>query len=167
MTPQEIAKRFRARRAGRYKGHPAWQAKCPIHRDRIASLSITEPEAGKVRVHCFAGCDDRDVLAAVGLTLRDLFADTAWKPSAETRQRYVDQERLALLERQNGLAIMAQAVLPMERNYWAAVERNSAVEIYTLRSKLYPDEAARIRRNKRAQALIIEYGFDELWSLIP
>jgi hypothetical protein len=36
-----------------------------------------------------------------------------------------------------------------------------------LRSKLYPEEAARIHRNKEAQHLIKEYGFEELSNCLP
>lgn len=39
-------------------------AKCPAHEDRDASLSITEI-CGKVLVHCFAGCSQLDVVAAL------------------------------------------------------------------------------------------------------
>jgi len=75
MTTSEIARLFRARRSGRYKGRPSWQAKCPCHRDRMASLSITEPEPGRTKVKCFAGCDEIDVLANIGLTIGDLYAE--------------------------------------------------------------------------------------------
>lgn len=73
MTTAEIAQRFRARRAGRGK----WMARCPVHgRDRTPSLEIKEGrKPGTTIVGCYAGCEKDAVLAAVGLTLRDLFAD--------------------------------------------------------------------------------------------
>ena len=49
-------------------------ARCPAHEDRSPSLSIRE-DADKVLLHCFSGCDPEDVLAAVGLTWRDLYPD--------------------------------------------------------------------------------------------
>jgi putative DNA primase/helicase len=52
-----------------------WTARCPAHEDRHASLSLDENSAGDVLVYCHAGCKTEDVLAAVGLTLRALFAD--------------------------------------------------------------------------------------------
>jgi hypothetical protein len=50
----------------------SWVACCPAHEDKSPSLSIRE-EGDKVLVHCFAGCDVADVVAAVGLSLDDLF----------------------------------------------------------------------------------------------
>ena len=50
-------------------------AQCPAaaHPDRTASLSIAQGDVGAV-VFCQAGCDtDKDVLAALGMALRDLF----------------------------------------------------------------------------------------------
>ena len=52
-----------------------YQAQCPAHRDRRPSLSITEKKDGKVVLHCHAGCRTEHVLAALGLTMADLFPD--------------------------------------------------------------------------------------------
>jgi hypothetical protein len=38
-----------------------WLAKCPCHPDRTASLSLIDGHGGRLIVHCFAGCDWRDV----------------------------------------------------------------------------------------------------------
>ena len=38
---------------------------CPAHDDRAPSLSITDATGGKVLVRCHAGCDQRDVIAAL------------------------------------------------------------------------------------------------------
>ena len=53
-------------------------AHCPVHgKDRNASLEIkVGRKTGTTIVGCYAGCDKEAVLGAVGLTLRDLFADT-------------------------------------------------------------------------------------------
>ena len=49
-------------------------AQCPAHDDGNPSLSIRQRDDGNgVLVHCHAGCDHRDVLAAIGLTAGDLF----------------------------------------------------------------------------------------------
>jgi AAA domain len=47
-------------------------AQCPSHKDRKASLSLTQIE-GSVLVCCHANCATIDVLAALGLTLADLY----------------------------------------------------------------------------------------------
>jgi putative DNA primase/helicase len=60
MTAETIAKALCGRRAG-----VAWIARCPAHDDREPSLSIADARDGKVLVHCHAGCDQRDVIAAL------------------------------------------------------------------------------------------------------
>jgi Protein of unknown function (DUF3987) len=69
-TPLEnlLGKLPDARKCGK-----GWSAHCPAHDDRKASLSIAEGDDGNVLVNCHAGCDTPAVLAAVGLTLADLF----------------------------------------------------------------------------------------------
>jgi putative DNA primase/helicase len=48
---------------------------CPAHDDRNPSLSITNGDKG-VLVCCHAGCTTDDVVAALGLTMADLFDET-------------------------------------------------------------------------------------------
>jgi hypothetical protein len=56
-------------------GAGRWLARCPAHPDRCPSLSIRELDDGRLLIHDFGGCEVGDVLAAVGLTLADLFPD--------------------------------------------------------------------------------------------
>ncbi|NMA46563.1 MAG: hypothetical protein GX945_08380 [Lentisphaerae bacterium] len=56
-------------------GDNSWKARCPAHNDTTASLSITEGRDGKILLHCLAGCDYRQVLAAAGLAPKDLFPE--------------------------------------------------------------------------------------------
>src|SRR5947208_1280087 len=49
-----------------------WTACCPAHPDSTPSLSITEADDYRLLVYCHAGCDTTDVLAAVGLRMRDV-----------------------------------------------------------------------------------------------
>jgi DNA primase len=60
MTAKAIAKALGGRKAG-----AAWMARCPAHEDRAPSLSIADTRDGKVLVCCHAGCDQRDVIAAL------------------------------------------------------------------------------------------------------
>jgi DNA primase len=55
--------------------HPKWKAVCPAHEDRSPSLSIAQTDDGTILLHCFAGCGAGDVMAAIGLSLSDLFPD--------------------------------------------------------------------------------------------
>lgn len=69
MTAQELTELL----GGRWNGHSG-VAKCPAHDDRRESLVIGDGEDGRVLVHCHAGCAVEAVLAAKGLTMRDLFS---------------------------------------------------------------------------------------------
>ena len=60
MTAEAIAKALGGHRSG-----ATWMARCPVHDDRIASLSISEDKGGRVLVHCHAGCSQREVIAAL------------------------------------------------------------------------------------------------------
>ena len=45
---------------------PQYYAKCPAHDDRNASLSIKEGDARNVLIKCHAGCEFKDIVAAMG-----------------------------------------------------------------------------------------------------
>lgn len=55
------------------QGH--FLAQCPAHEDKNPSLGVDD-KGDKVMVRCYAGCHPDDVLAAIGLSLSDLFDDT-------------------------------------------------------------------------------------------
>jgi hypothetical protein len=59
--------------------------------DTDPSLSITAREGGGVKLYCFAGCPERDILAALGLGLRQLY-----QPPAVSPRRYAEAARLKL-----------------------------------------------------------------------
>lgn len=73
-------------RAGR-----GWVARCPAHDDRNPSLAVGVGQGDAVLLHCFAGCAAPTVVAAIGLTLGDLFpkslAPVAPGRSPQSRQR--------------------------------------------------------------------------------
>jgi hypothetical protein len=52
-----------------------WQARCPAHEDRRASLNVSEGEEGRALIHCFAGCSFEEVLRARGLVPTDLMPE--------------------------------------------------------------------------------------------
>jgi len=64
-----------------------WQARCPAHEDKTASLSVSGGNNGGVLIKCFAGCDTGAVVAALGLTLADLMPpnESAFKPKPSKR----------------------------------------------------------------------------------
>lgn len=90
MTAETIAKALGGRKVG-----SGWMARCPAHDDRDPSLSIRESDS-KVLVRCHAGCDQRDVIAALKerrlwdgrtpLRLRQALRDKLSSPDSNHRQ---------------------------------------------------------------------------------
>lgn len=70
MTAEE----FVARLADATSTGPGkWKARCPAHDDRRPSLTVGTGDDDRPLVRCHAGCETEQVVAALGLTLRDLF----------------------------------------------------------------------------------------------
>ncbi len=59
MTAENIAKALGGLRVGY-----GWIARCPAHNDHEPSLSVCDEHMGKVLVHCHAGCNQKQVIAA-------------------------------------------------------------------------------------------------------
>lgn len=57
-----------------------WMACCPAHEDRTPSLSVSEGSDGRVLLKCFAGCSPEAIAGAIGLQVKDLFADDTLPP---------------------------------------------------------------------------------------
>lgn len=54
------------------KSGSQWAALCPAHDDSSPSLAISEGDDGRVLLHCHAGCDTKDVVRHLGLSMADL-----------------------------------------------------------------------------------------------
>lgn len=62
-----------------------WVVTCPAHSDSHRSLKVSVGNNGKVVVKCRAGCETPAVLAAAGLTFRDLSTATATERAPRAR----------------------------------------------------------------------------------
>ena len=71
MTTTEILTRLTNVR----KSVSGWSARCPAHRDRYNSLSIGRGREGRILLHCFAGCEFNEIVAALGLRRYQLWPD--------------------------------------------------------------------------------------------
>ena len=83
MTVEQILERLPDRKST----SNGWQAKCPAHDDRKASLCIHQEPDGKVLMMCQAGCETKDILAALGLTWDDLFPEKSRSAPSQPGQR--------------------------------------------------------------------------------
>lgn len=77
------------------KSSRGWVARCPAHDDRRPSLSVAVGDDGRVLVYCHAGCTPEAMVAALGLTMRELMPEghrtrgREWKASHVGRVRRV------------------------------------------------------------------------------
>jgi len=151
MSPDEVLARFRNPRRNRR----GWTAKCPAHDDRANSLSVAIGDDGRTLVNCFAGCRAPEITAAVGLSLRDLFAeDHAARPRERRTLSPLEEARrdvlrlarrqpwarpgvLALYERADRLRAIQRAVdrvrraaiNPTEPRTWEALAIAAEIDI--------------------------------------
>lgn len=76
-----------------------WQVRCPAHKDDHASLSVSRGGDGRVLLHCHAGCTTQDIIAAIGLTMSDLFsASNRPKSNRQTVYDYRDEGGVLLYQ---------------------------------------------------------------------
>src|SRR5215218_1612140 len=65
-------------RLGKYERRNSYyMASCPAHEDKKSSLSVSEGDDGRALLRCSAGCDTSDIVAELGLEMRDLFPPSA------------------------------------------------------------------------------------------
>ena len=102
MTAEAIAQALQARRTGPGR----WMARCPSHDDRSPSLSITERN-GTLLVHCFAGCRQAEVIAA--LRARGLWPErkAEWLPRDQYRTERKRQDSYRQAERWKQALLLA------------------------------------------------------------
>lgn len=113
MTIDSLVQTLHAR--GR---HPKYRAKCPVHRSHGLTLAIYADKGEKIGLHCHAGCEKDDVLAALGLTWKDLKPQKDWlSPEAfrELKRKEREAEEAAnRIKRQT-------KVLSTEVNRWERI----------------------------------------------
>ncbi|MCC7409240.1 MAG: DUF3987 domain-containing protein, partial [Phycisphaeraceae bacterium] len=83
-----------------------WMARCPAHEDRKPSLSIGEGDDGRALLHCHAGCEAGQVVAAIGLDLADLMPGEPLPPRPKAKKPATvyatAREAVAVLEQRHG-----------------------------------------------------------------
>ena len=114
----------------RETGPGRWLARCPAHEGRRPSLSVRELDDGRVLLHDFAGCETGAVLAAVGLTMSDLFEKPLGHALAPTHSRIPARDLLEIVSEELSVAAIIAADLLSRRsiseNDWRALARAAA-----------------------------------------
>src|SRR5215813_9856950 len=84
LSPEVVAKRLYAKAQ---KVGSEWKTRCPAHDDHKPSLSIRRGDNGDLVVRCWAGCENRAVIAALADLHRiSVFAhrDEGWPANTKT-----------------------------------------------------------------------------------
>jgi hypothetical protein len=91
----------------RQTGADRWISRCPAHEDKSPSLAIRDA-GDRLLLHCFAGCSIYDITSALGINLRDLFADGITdRTRLHDDRRLPARDALALLSRETHIAWIA------------------------------------------------------------
>ncbi len=104
MRADDFASRLHARRI-----HHGWIARCPAHPDRSPSLAISEGRDKRIVLHCHAGCETPAIVAALDLSLRDLFStDMPGNVRPPPHDRRTDAEQIESALRDELALILAE-----------------------------------------------------------
>ena len=122
----------------RPNGKSRWTARCPSHADKTSSLSIRAGDDDAVLLHCFAGCATTDVLASVGLELRDLFPtrEKSFRPVQTESQRL---EREFKREHPNADASFYRHWLELRVSGWQETGLQPSGPVVPWASPILPD----------------------------
>ncbi len=91
-------------------GPDRWVACCPAHDDKSPSLAVRELDDGRILIHDFGGCATTDVLAALGLELKDLYSEhltTASLPGQRPNHWHASREALHALRQETLVVAIA------------------------------------------------------------
>lgn len=99
-----LSKLKRVRAAGSGK----WMALCPAHDDKLESLSIALGTDGRVLMNCHAKCPTTAIVAAIGLTMGDLFSGS--RPTAPSSRTLRVEPASVVVEKAPGVDIRPKLV---------------------------------------------------------
>ena len=139
MTAAELAVRLNANTTPH-----GWEAHCPAHEDERASLTLAEGREGRVLVRCHAGCSAEQIVAALGLTLADLFENGRLDDGAiAATYDYTDDAGALLLKTEIGIGVL------LDRDLSAFLERLTDVRGRTVERLL-----GEVAQGAEAQAML-------------
>lgn len=113
MVDDLLARLDGVRRSGR-----GWVAPCPAHDDRHPSLSVCEGERA-ILLRCWAGCSVDEIMAVLGIEVRNLFYDTdqsgqRTRRPAQPRSRRYDWRATAGMFKDRALDLYLRAERVLE-----------------------------------------------------
>jgi hypothetical protein len=149
MTASALASMLHARRIGKDR----WLTHCPSHgSDRHPSLRIFVGKKQPVMLMCQSHqCKPEDILAALGLSWKDVMGERVRNPVV--RVRMTQERQREVLTTQYLSARLLASLEPEKRNYWRAVERRCYAELQAVRCRLEPDAVIREWRERQWQSM--------------
>ena len=78
-------------------GNNRYKALCPAHDDRSPSLAIKD-KSDRVLLHCFSGCETKDVLGAIGLTFADIMPNKSAGNFKKDRKPFYAMDVLGIIK---------------------------------------------------------------------
>ena len=111
--------------------------------------------AGNIRLHCFAGCDQKDVLDALGLKWADLRPDARIDPEVIWQIQAVEARREAERQERTRLLLMAKE----RTDYW-----HRQVEILGKALYVYP-QPDKVRKDFN-YAVSMERRCQKIWETL-
>lgn len=109
-----------------------YTCRCPSHDDRSPSLSVAIGDDGRILLHCFAGCEVKNICEAIGLTVGDLFPD---------RRKLTPKARVELSEAQRRIRAQNQFAARRREAFVAMVEfRDLTQQLFDYYGLDCPDE---------------------------
>jgi len=139
---------------------------CPAHNDHTPSLSVTEAD-GRVLLNCFAGCDVKDVVEALGLDMAELFDGelvSAAPPAEPDRYVYRDARgrKVFAVVRGEGKKFHTEH-WDAEGRCWRRGRREITPLLYNLREVLRAvgqgDQTVYVVEGERDAETLIDRGF--------
>jgi hypothetical protein len=157
---------FNAKPAGRDK----WRCRCPAHAGQsTGSLAIRRGDGGAWLLHCFGGCDTESVLAAVGLTFKDILPERDYDRASPRRLQFSAADGLRALDFEG--QIIAQAAVIISRGGTLSPEDAERVvtaskRISAIRSELERagDWLWRQRRQHEAEEFVTRTSARAAWA---
>jgi hypothetical protein len=109
-----------------------WIAHCPAHNDRRPSLSIRECDDRRVLMHCFAGCAVENIVAALGLRMKDL-APVGTNKEAPSLNKEIQFNQKTYATAEEAKKAWAQMIGRPHNHEWVYLDTNHDAVGYILR----------------------------------
>ena len=104
------ARGLKVRRSGK-----GWSCQCPAHDDKNPSHSVHIGDDGRALVRCHSGCRPEDIVAELGLAMKDLMPERSPISTSKPKRRTVSKKAESAVGHSD-FATADEAVAALERD---------------------------------------------------